>query len=282
MNPRLIIVEGPDCVGKTTFVRNLAATIRLQYLRVTMTMRTTCSKALIPGMLDYQTALMKDVSENIAAGYLVILDRSWPSDAVYQPILRPKTPSCVTEVKLMVEQFKPVYIFIERADVIEAHTKEKNKAHPYGKREFTKIVKAYKELAESMYGDFFYRERTMILDYDEIIDDLTPIVARLFPKQVPQIVDRYLSRPEYKDSQVIPPPFGRSEPMLIIQDTSSHVVPTEEDPEDKRARENLERMAREEKAELRRGPSRGSTWEEGVDPVPPEVGSVPTEETAEV
>lgn len=136
-----------------------------------MCLRTTCSNRLLPGMLDYQTALFKDIRGILQVGYSVVLDRSWPSEHVYAPIFRPQHENFLVQVKTMAEQFAPHYVFIEREDVVEAHAANKDRAHPYTKRQFAKVVKGYKELAAEMKGDFFLGPRTHIVQYNDIILD---------------------------------------------------------------------------------------------------------------
>lgn len=164
----LLIVEGPDCVGKTTFCKQLVSCINAQYPKgAAVGLRTTFSKALQEGMLDYQTALFRDIQGIIDSGMVVVLDRSWPSEAVYAPVFRPLAKGPLTQVKIMAEQFAPAYIFLEREDVEKAHAEKKDKAHPYNKRQFAKVVKGYKKLAQEMGEDFFLGPRTFV----EVFED---------------------------------------------------------------------------------------------------------------
>lgn len=257
MNPQLIIVEGPDCVGKTTFVKSLAQSIRRQRVRVCLTLRTTCSRSLIPGMLDYQTALFKDISENIQAGYMVILDRSWPSEEVYRPIFRPKAENFTTQVKQMAERFQPTYIFLERDDVMEVHKANKDKAHPYTQRQFAKVVKGYKQLAEEIYGGFFYRERTHIFNFKDYSNGVDWVVDKIY-KDEPSFVQKISHR-------ILEPvgPLWSQDPMppKILSSAQDEI-------EEMKLKESMAKIQRESEAEeraLRRG---GNSWEEGKEEPP--------------
>ena len=246
MDPRLIIVEGPDCVGKTTFVRNLANAIRKQRIRVCVTLRTTCSKALLPGMLDYQTALFKDVSECVAAGYLVIMDRSWPSEEVYRPIMRPKAENYSSRIKLLAEQYQPTYLFLERDDILAAHKESKDRAHPYTQRQFAKIVKGYRALAEEVYGDFFFRERTHILNFKEFSPGVDYLLPRLFKQGG----------------------YSQDIPLLNVvgSEKLGGVVPSTAD-EDRELEAKLKAADQREARAFRAGTG-GMSWEQGVDQPP--------------
>ncbi len=270
MNPQLIIVEGPDCVGKTTFVKSLAQSIRKQRVRVCLTLRTTCSKSLIPGLLDYQTALFKDISENIQAGYMVILDRSWPSEEVYRPIFRPKAENFTTQVKQMAERFQPTYIFLERDDVMEVHKANKDKAHPYTQRQFAKVVKGYKQLAEEIYGDFFYRERTHIFNFKDYSNGVDWVVDKIFAKEptyaqiqpAPSSVRQVNERIELANGTVM-------ELMGIPASANPVVLSSAQDEiEELKLKESMAKIQRESEAEeraIRRG---GNSWEEGKEEAP--------------
>lgn len=132
-----------------------------------MGLRTAFSKALQEGMLDYQTALFRDIKGINDNGMVVVLDRSWPSEAVYAPVFRPEAKGPLTQVKLLAEQCAPAYIFLDREDVEMAHDEQKDKAHPYNKRQFARVVKGYKKLAAEMQEDWFLGPRTFVEKFDD-------------------------------------------------------------------------------------------------------------------
>lgn len=163
----LIIVEGPDCSGKTTFCTRLVRAINAFGGPKAVGLRTAFSKALQEGMLDYQTALFRDIKGINDNGMVVVLDRSWPSEAVYAPVFRPEAKGPLTQVKIMAEQCAPAYIFLDREDVELAHAENKDKAHPYNKRQFARVVKGYKKLAAEMQEDWFLGPRTFVEKFDD-------------------------------------------------------------------------------------------------------------------
>lgn len=179
MKHKLIILEGPDGSGKTTLARQLAERLSAVSLHL------TCTKALVGGLRDYQLHVMRDVAENLRLGHTVVLDRSWISEAVYGPVMRPKGPSYVAEIKTITESLNPFYIFCVRKDNEAWHAENKDKAHPYTKRQFRKILRGYQEAYEELHGDFFFRDRVMTLlmmpdrfqSVDIVLDRLTPYEA---------------------------------------------------------------------------------------------------------
>lgn len=155
----LYIVEGPDCSGKTTYAKKLAQENKGVYFH------QTCTKLLTPGLLDYQLNVLENVKIGLAEGQTWILDRGWPSDHVYAPIIRPKADKITPRLRAITESFQPQYIFMEREDVEEAHEKEKSKAHPYPKKIFKRIVRGYRDLVDELLSDFWLKDRVLVVKW---------------------------------------------------------------------------------------------------------------------
>lgn len=74
---KLIILEGPDCCGKSQLAQDMTRFYR------GMLFHCTASPTLFPALPDYHNNIMDNVDMNIALGNTVILDRFWPSEMVY-------------------------------------------------------------------------------------------------------------------------------------------------------------------------------------------------------
>lgn len=179
MKHKLIIIEGPDGAGKTTLARDLAEKLGA------VSMHLTCTKALVGGLRDYQLHVMRDVAENLRLGHTVVLDRSWISEAVYGPIMRPKGPSYVTEIKAITESLNPFYVFCHREGNAQWHAENKDKAHPYTKRQFARILRGYAFLFDELYGDFFFKQRVAQASPVDTPAEACRLIELLTPKPSP-------------------------------------------------------------------------------------------------
>ncbi len=108
MSKKLIILEGPDCCGKSTLSHNLS-----RFYRGTI-FHCTASGKLFPALEDYHNNIMDNVDTNIELGNTVILDRFWPSEMAYGvKMFRPHSNYAETADKLLQRTLihKPIYIF---------------------------------------------------------------------------------------------------------------------------------------------------------------------------
>lgn len=128
-------------------------------------------------MAIYQEATLIDAKRNLDLGHHVILDRSWPSELVYTQALKREEASWYVPIKARTESLDPIYVFLEREGVELVHSDNKDTKHPYTKRTFTRIVRAYKELAAELQGDFFFKDRTHVID--PILTDVIVLAERL-------------------------------------------------------------------------------------------------------
>lgn len=150
--PRLIILEGADGVGKSTFGRHLAYQFDGFYFHATAT------KSLIPAMRDYQQNLLENVQENVAAGRTIILDRFWPSELVYGAVFRPENPYgfSYTELEDACGKMGAMYVCCFSATAVERHKLIKDPKHPYDDSSFAKVYSLYEEFWANKRGNHEY------------------------------------------------------------------------------------------------------------------------------
>lgn len=138
-----IIIEGPDCTGKTTLSHHLAKKFKA------MLFHATASGKLKEAMMEYQRSILDNAEVALKLDRAVVLDRHWPSEAVYGPIFRPGNPnqfSCM-EHSDRIHRMNGIYVFCDRADVIKAHAAQQDPDHPYDEESFKKVVEGYRLLA---------------------------------------------------------------------------------------------------------------------------------------
>lgn len=82
--PKLIILEGADCTGKTTLAKFIARRREAMYFHA------IGAKTLHAGMVEYHHNILEsaEVAMNVC-GLDVVLDRHWPSEVIYGDVMRP-------------------------------------------------------------------------------------------------------------------------------------------------------------------------------------------------
>ena len=150
--PKLIIVEGPDCCGKSTLAKAIARSLNATYWHITNT------PLLAPATVDYMTNGLANAKANLNLGRHVVFDRFWPSEVCYGPVLRPDT-NAVENGSILQEltrHLDPIYIFCKDVDgvgtAIARHNKNKNADHPYRDEVYGQIYLNYLQL-RVMLGD---------------------------------------------------------------------------------------------------------------------------------
>ena len=174
MKPRLIICEGPDNCGKSTLARAIAYRYNAVYWRL------TSGKGLSEhdAMALYQQNALDNAEINIEQGRVVVLDRHWPSDQVYGPILRGRPSLAWEPVEKRCQDLNALYIHCFRSNAVAEHAKRKDPDHPYEDEIYQRVVTQY---------DLFFsalRERQPVIGYylDNFLDrpsQLSPFVEGL-------------------------------------------------------------------------------------------------------
>lgn len=157
--PPIVIIEGPDFCGKSTLAAHIASLGHV-YIHNSYTSRRSAR-------LGYERN----------AGKPRVLDRSWLSEKVYGPVLRPEQPCNWIEDYLMVEVDKPTYIFCMRPfEACYEQQAAEEKEHRYPKRAFKKIWKAYEQ--EFMEMKLKSPSRVYLFDSDKWINDITGFIQQ--------------------------------------------------------------------------------------------------------
>lgn len=145
--PKLIIIEGPDCSGKSTLAKHTAIQLNACYIH------STGAKTLHAGMHDYHKSQLQNAEVNLLQGKNVVMDRLWPSELVYGQILRPAMSDKIydfVEILALVSTLNPVYVFCDDEDVVVRHERNRNLDHPYSNGQFQRIVEGYRSLYTEM------------------------------------------------------------------------------------------------------------------------------------
>jgi len=154
---QLIIVEGPDCSGKTTLSKYLARSLRMSYWKCNSAMRGKFAMAHFQNVLDC-------VKFNISCGQGVVIDRHWPSEMIYGPLCGREglTAGEAMDMDSQIMKMSGLYVLCRRCDVVDAHARKKDTDHPYEEELFRKIVSGYEQFAQSMYD----RDDVLIYSYE--------------------------------------------------------------------------------------------------------------------
>lgn len=171
----LFILEGPDCVGKTTLARRLAYRLNGVYWHM------TCTRLLAPAMTDYQLNAVANARQNLEHRP-VVLDRLWPSEHCYGKVLRPETMIDVQPIRDAVLPLDPVYIFCE--DMIGAehaadrHAQNLDEAHPYKREQYLAIYRNYHALRQEMQAGYpGIRPDVVVRPFDSKITTQAEVLA---------------------------------------------------------------------------------------------------------
>lgn len=150
ITPKLIIIEGPDRTGKTTlgkyFVKRLYDRGQnAVYLKAVYTAR------LASAMFDYQTNLLDIAQWNIEnTDSRVIIDRHWPSNAIYGTICNNQIVFQTGSFQDRIEKLGGIYIFADTDACEEANAREPDLRNPTTSDQFIRVRDAYKGLAEML------------------------------------------------------------------------------------------------------------------------------------
>lgn len=153
MNPRLFIVEGPDCAGKTTLAKHLAVQKEAVYIHA------SGAKYLHEVMQDYHESLLAIAVANLAMGRNVVMDRFWPSEVVYGQALRPAIHNRVYDtdkIIAMLANHDVTYIFCDDPEIMQRHAKQQDPDHPYASPTFGRIVVNYLQLRQELIDEHFH------------------------------------------------------------------------------------------------------------------------------
>lgn len=161
MTFELVVVEGPDCSGKTTLAKEIAASTGAVYFHCTYT------EPLGLAMRDYQHNVLENALLGIERGEKWVIDRLWPSEVVYSKIFRthmhPDAIKMAEELHAMVTSVDSIYIYCCDSEVVARHETMQDPEHPYPRDKFNALVDAYDAWYEGMHEDYL-RTYNMVLE----------------------------------------------------------------------------------------------------------------------
>lgn len=176
MKHKLLILEGPDCSGKTTLAKYLSREFRAAYFKMTRT--AELQGTLL--MYDYMRTMQAAIQWNLQNGLMVVLDRCWISEYVYSRVMRETEftywRAYWPELDRHIQSMGGLYIFAERSGVIQAHRENVNHDHPYNDEDFRDITKAYIHFRKTWEEQG--REDYVVYQFDTMAQDLG-IVKRM-------------------------------------------------------------------------------------------------------
>jgi thymidylate kinase len=148
----IIVLDGPDCCGKTTLANELIKNHGARYVHATYRFGKT--------MFAYHTAVMRKALR-LSQDHLVIVDRLWPSEIVYGTVFRegfaygkeahsdnPWSHGW-SMFDAVLRKHAAIYVFCLPQDInmsVERHAKHKDPAHPYPDEGYRLVCQRYLDL----------------------------------------------------------------------------------------------------------------------------------------
>jgi uracil-DNA glycosylase family 4 len=140
--PKLIVIEGPDCVGKTMLAQFLASELGFKYKK-------------------FSNPPDQDAAYNEYVGWLAsrqlntVCDRSWLGEFAYAPLFRNYTPDYLSELEALIkETYDVLYILIVASRSWAArHCLDTGKP-PYRNTDIVKAGGKYDELVDRFVRNF--------------------------------------------------------------------------------------------------------------------------------
>lgn len=170
----LYVLDGPDCVGKSTLARALATRCGAMYVNL------SGDKALWPVMWEYHHATWDVVTDNLNRGHHVVMDRFWMSEVIYHDVIRPDLERFYNApmFEALVRGFQGLNILCYPDDEsVQRHRMHRDPGHPYEDLIYKRICEEYVHLFEAFteggrddvwkYSMGFYNNNV-----DKAIDDI--------------------------------------------------------------------------------------------------------------
>lgn len=145
IKPRIFIIEGPDCSGKTTLARAMANTLNAAYFHATFKAAPQSQVAYELNILD-NAEICRSVS-----GLHVVLDRHWPSEQIYGDVLRKKVTPGLNSVFSQCVFMNVVYVFC--TGDLNRYLLNVDSDHPYTDEQYLALQYAYCKLEDSLRRD---------------------------------------------------------------------------------------------------------------------------------
>lgn len=143
MTGGIIILEGPDASGKTTLAKFLRDEYHARYFHLTYRWRNK--------MDTYHTAAVRHAVRLASEGELVVLDRCWPSEAIYADVFRGGTPwpqaGRILDRVLLKHSALTIFCLPPSTQTaVERHAAHRDPDHPYDDKTFRGCVQRYLDM----------------------------------------------------------------------------------------------------------------------------------------
>ena len=148
--PKLLILEGVDSTGKTSLAKWIARELRASYHHASGHI------TLHYAMNAHHQSIVHDALVNFDNVMNVVIDRLWPSELAYAPILRPQAAKLYDLNKIMgkIARMEPTYIYCHSDGGFERY-EETHKDHDRT---------AFRHLTKKEYHDIAARYEAIFAD----------------------------------------------------------------------------------------------------------------------
>lgn len=148
MTPRLYVIEGPDCSGKTTLAKFLARHVSQSHECAYF--HCEGKSALFPAMNEVMDMVLNNAEWCFhGLGMSYVIDRHWPSEYVYGSITRPEMAKNFRHehFKERIQRLGGMYVYCRGGEdaLVKRHHEQRDEAHPYDDDLFRKIINKYEE-----------------------------------------------------------------------------------------------------------------------------------------
>ena len=180
----IIILDGPDCCGKTTLQNFLVKEYDAWELHLTYPAPAPMN------MLEYQTREMM-YAIGLSQNNLVVVDRHWISEQIYAKVFRGGSPwpmmgRLMQRVWMRFSAVTVLCVPLNASETVDRHASEKDPKHPYDNENFEEPCFQYMLFTAGKEGNpFFIRYR--IEDEGRHMDFFTRrVIGRVLDLQMQQ------------------------------------------------------------------------------------------------
>tara|TARA_R100000808_G_scaffold6841_3_gene20166 strand:- start:1829 stop:2380 length:552 start_codon:yes stop_codon:yes gene_type:complete len=170
----IIILEGPDCSGKTTLAKYLLTSLKGDYNYIHNSLdenKNFVWRDLERNIIKKHSSLYDSHLKSITKHKNVIVDRLWPSELVYGSLFRSKLEYSIPELRKEIQNYKTLYI----GCLPPKHLVEKyHKRRLYSNEEDFNTVSSVYDLYECLFN---LSNEFLIFDYE--IESIEKFTRRL-------------------------------------------------------------------------------------------------------
>lgn len=147
MNPKIIIVEGPDNTGKTVLSKFITNYLNKREVNA-IYFHFDYTPSLASAIFDYQYSVFKNMLWNVNnVNATIVFDRSWISELVYGVVIGPGDRLANFNYSLIQDLYKGIettYIFAQCETSLLHHQQDENHNHAkYTPQQYESIKQNY-------------------------------------------------------------------------------------------------------------------------------------------